>query len=235
MQDYSGPYKRQTMWEISPDNLLAAMQRAGINQSQLAQAVGVKQPSIGRLLSGETKTTRALERIAEALGTTVAYLKGVEDEPAELGEVKAAKPLDRSEDDTVEIVEFDLAYGMGAAYIHDEHRSSKMRKFSLGFVRHFSRSPINQLMFAHGIGDSMMPVIHDSDYLLIDTSQQAPRMADQIWAVQLGGMGMIKRLRPTKDGMGIQLISENKDLPIEIAYDGEMQIVGRVVAIIKKV
>jgi hypothetical protein len=36
----------------------------------------VKQPSIGRLISGETKTTRALDLIASALGTTPAYLKG---------------------------------------------------------------------------------------------------------------------------------------------------------------
>jgi transcriptional regulator with XRE-family HTH domain len=64
------------MWEIVPENLIAAMQRAGMNQSQLANAVGVKQPSIGRLVSGETKTTRALDLIASALGTTSAYLKG---------------------------------------------------------------------------------------------------------------------------------------------------------------
>lgn len=222
------------MWEISSENLLAAMKRAGINQSQLADAVGVKQPSIGRLLSGETKTTRALERIAEALGTTTGFLKGQENEPVELGEVKAAR-IERSDDDTVEIQEFDLSYGMGSSYIHEEHRSSKMRKFSLGWVRHFSNSPIDKLMFARGIGDSMLPAIHDTDLLLIDTDQKMPRMWDQLWAVEMGGMGMIKRLRPTKDGVGMQLVSENKELPIETAFDGEMQIVGRVVAIIKKV
>jgi transcriptional regulator with XRE-family HTH domain len=69
------------MWEIVPENLIAAMQRAGMNQSQLANAVGVKQPSIGRLISGETKTTRALDLIASALGTTPAYLKGETSDP----------------------------------------------------------------------------------------------------------------------------------------------------------
>lgn len=64
-----------------PERLDAAMRRARINQSQLAEAVGVKQPSIGRLLSGETKTSRAIVDIAAQLNTTPAYLRGETDEP----------------------------------------------------------------------------------------------------------------------------------------------------------
>jgi hypothetical protein len=40
MNSYSLPYNRVFMWEIVPENLIAAMQRAGMNQSQLANAVG---------------------------------------------------------------------------------------------------------------------------------------------------------------------------------------------------
>jgi phage repressor protein C with HTH and peptisase S24 domain len=80
----------------------------------------------------------------------------------------------------------------------------------------------------------MMPTILDSDVVLIDTSQKTPRLWDQLWAVDMGGMGMIKRLRPTKDGTGMVLVSSNPDVPDETAYDGEMNIVGRVVAIMRK-
>jgi phage repressor protein C with HTH and peptisase S24 domain len=45
---------------------------------------------------------------------------------------------------------------------------------------------------------------------------------------------MIKSLRPSKDG-GMRLVSVNPDFRDEIAYDGEMNVIGRVVAIVRKV
>ncbi|MCB2051793.1 MAG: helix-turn-helix transcriptional regulator, partial [Novosphingobium sp.] len=78
------------------------------------------------------------------------------------------------------------------------------------------------------------PTIQDADVILIDTAQRTPRIWDKLWAMEMGGMGMIKRLRPTKDGQGIRLLSDG-GLPEEIAFDGEMTIVGRVVAIVRKV
>lgn len=218
------------MWEIVPENLDKAMKRAGVNQTQLAEAVGMKQPSIGRLLTGETKTTRAIDRIAEVLRTTPGYLKGQEPEPDEL--LPTVPPP--AVPDTVQITEFELAYGLGASFIHGAHVHARVRTFTRAWLRYFTEAPFEQLMFARGIGDSMMPTILDSDLLLIDTSQQTPRMWDQLWAIDMGGMGMIKRLRPTKDGTGMQLLSANADVPDETAYDGEMNIVGRVVAIMRK-
>ena len=69
------------MWEIVPENLRVAMNRAKVNNTQLANMVGLKQPSITRLLSGETKTTRALFSIAKALNTSPEFLKGEIDHP----------------------------------------------------------------------------------------------------------------------------------------------------------
>jgi hypothetical protein len=74
----------------------------------------------------------------------------------------------------------------------------------------------------------------DSDILLIDTTQQSPRMWDQFWAIEMHGLGMIKSLRPAKDG-GMRLVSVNPDFRDELAYDGEMNVIGRVVAIVRKV
>lgn len=250
---------------LSAVRLRERMEEMGETQEGLAAAVGATQGAISQILTGATRNSRFMPKIAYKLAVNLDWLNGSTDQkidmfdpdgrnlseddlaairagqsdkalvkPEQLGGAKAP-PIERLDDDTVEIEEFDLSYGMGSSYLHEEHRSSRKRKFSLGWVRHFSDSPISKLMFARGIGDSMMPAIHNNDLLLIDTDQQTPRMWDQYWAVQMGGMGMIKRLRPTKDGLGMQLVSENKELPIETAYDGEMQIVGRVVAIIKKV
>lgn len=169
------------MWEIVPENLIAAMQRAGMNQSQLANAVGVKQPSIGRLVSGETKTTRALDLIASALGTTSAYLKGETSDPQ--GNASTEAPVQRliveANPDAVEIAEFNVSYGLGATYIHDAPAQQTMRTFSRTWVRQFTSAPIDQLFWATSSGTSMMPAILDSDILLIDTTQKSPKMWDQ--------------------------------------------------------
>lgn len=48
------------------------------------------------------------------------------------------------------------------------------------------------------------------------------------------GMGMIKALRPSKDG-GMRMISINADFPEEVAYDCEINVIGGVGAIVRKV
>lgn len=58
-------------------------------------------------------------------------------------------------------------------------------------------------------------------------------MADRIWVLTWGGMGMVKRLRGRPDG-GLTLISDNPSVPDEIPYDGEAHVIGRVVAIVRK-
>lgn len=52
------------------------------NQSKVAAATGITQPSIGRLIRGETKTTGKLLELARALETTPEYLTGESDNPA---------------------------------------------------------------------------------------------------------------------------------------------------------
>jgi hypothetical protein len=54
--------------------------------------------------------------------------------------------------------------------------------------------------------------ILDSDILLIDTTQKSPKMWDQFWAIEMHGLGMIKSLRPSKDG-GVRL---SRSIPISV-------------------
>lgn len=236
MIGYASPYSRCLMWEIDPDNLLAAMERAGLNQSQLAERVGVKQPSIGRLLTGETKTTRALDRIAAALGTTPAYLKGQTSDPTSsvLTTLGPAPSIDAvaAEAGLVAVRNLDLAFGMGATYI-DNPVDEEIQLFPESWVRQFSNSPVEFLYFARGVGDSMMPTLHPNDVLLIDASNPRMTMADQIWACNYAGLGMIKRLRPMPDG-SVRMLSDNPNVPPETAYDGELNLFGRVVAVVRR-
>lgn len=226
------------MWEIVPENLEAAMQRANVNQSQLADRVGIKQPSIGRLLSGETKTTRALDLIAAVLGTTPAYLKGETEDPGSSAvgdnrlafrgfpkEIAPAAPV-------VPIREIDLTLGFGSTYL-DVPVTETVRHFSRDWIRQYTRADPDHLLFAQGVGDSMFPTLLDSDLLLIDCSQTSLSMADKIWAVAYADCGSVKRLRPVPGG-GVMMLADNPAVPDAVAYDGELHILGRVVAVVRK-
>jgi phage repressor protein C with HTH and peptisase S24 domain len=216
------------------------------SQSALARELGVSQPTIGRLISGDTRETGKIIELARALGTTPEYLIGETDDDGPSARVVIAATADQRmgfnaqpasetvKSDTVELAEFNVAYGLGGSYIHDIGVKSRLRTFSREWIRQFSDSPFDNLFWATGNGISMMPAILEHDILLIDTMQNTPRMWDQFWAIDMHGMGMIKALRPTKDG-GMRILSINPDWPEEVAYDGEMNIVGRVVAIVRKV
>jgi len=204
----------------------------GLSQSELARRANVSQATIAKLEKGFTSGSSHLHRIARELRTTPEYLTGETDDPAE-GALPAPTPALLSEQlGVVEIKEIDLTYGMGACYL-DVPVTTESRHFSLAWVRLYTNSSPDKLFFARGIGDSMAPTLLDSDMVLIDTAQQTPRMGDQIWAIAYGQVGMIKRLRPMPDG-SVKILSDNDRVPPEIAVDGEMHIIGRVVAVIRK-
>jgi len=79
----------------------------------------------------------------------------------------------------------------------------------------------------------MTPTIQDSDCVIVDTAERDVRMGDRIWALAYGQTGLIKRLRPMPDG-SVKLLSDNPAVPPEVAYDGELAIVGRIAAIVRK-
>jgi phage repressor protein C with HTH and peptisase S24 domain len=219
---------------IDPERVRQRMEEMGFSQNGLAQRVGVSQAAIAKITSGQSFGSKHLHRIARELQTTAQWLTGETDDPSE-----GALPIPTSEDIAhqvggVRIKEIDLDYGMGATWIDGVPVTEIERVFPADWLVQFTRASPQHLFFAHGAGDSMMPTILDRDIVLIDTTQQTLNMADRIWAVAFGGAGMIKRLRPQPDG-GVRLMSDNPSIRDEVAYDGELAIIGRVVAVMRKV
>lgn len=145
------------------------------------------------------------------------------------------RPTDDDMDDgTAEVAMYDLAFGMGGTYIYDVPVDVMTARFPRSFLRQYTKSPASKLFFAHGIGDSMAPSIGDNDMVLIDTAQNTPRMSDKVWAISVGQIGMIKRLRfQGADGGEVIIVSDNpavSDYPVAV---DELQIIGRVVAIVQ--
>jgi phage repressor protein C with HTH and peptisase S24 domain len=134
--------------------------------------------------------------------------------------------------DLVEVQEIDLKFGMGATEL-EIPVTTQIRHFSREWIRQYTRANPEALYFAQGVGDSMAPTILDSDLLLIDTSEQSIRISDKFWAMAFGGSGMVKRLRPMPDG-SIKILSDNPTVPDDVAHDGELHVLGRVVGIVRK-
>ena len=218
-----------------------------MSQAALGRAIGVSTTAIWKLVKNEdAQGSKHTHRIAEILGTNPHFLMGESDDPSPAGvaDGRAAyraggppEPFGQvrqpSPPSSVDIHELDLAFGMGGGTYMDLPVKSTTHSFSRAWLRNFTDSPFEQLLFARGMGDSMMPTILDADIVLIDTAQQTPRMNDQIWALQMHGLGMIKRLRAGPDG-SMKILSDNPAVSDEVAYDGEMQVIGRVVAAVRK-
>ncbi len=227
------------MAEIMGSRLLSCMKAAGISQSELARRTGLSQPSIGRLITGETKESGKLIEIARALGTTAEHLTGTDASAAVgvetprriFGGFEAASRRDTM-DDVMEVREIDLAFGMGGQYLDVQAVKESTVLFPASWVRQYTKSDPSNLRFCKGDGDSMMPTIGHHDIVLFDLSQNQLNRQDAIWLVALADIGMINRVRAMPDG-SYQIISDNPLIEPQLAVDGELHVIGRVVATIR--
>ncbi len=228
---------------IRGDRIHDLLNERSVSQGALARAIGVSPQAISKMVKGGTTDSPHIYKIARFLGTNPEYLTG-ESERADVpggNDTRSgfgAFPLQCADDIAAEhglmpIRQINLAFGMGATYL-DIPVEEETMLFPATWVRQYTKAPASKLFFAQGVGDSMQPTLAPNDTLIIDCSIERLTMADQIWALIYCGLGMIKRLRPTKDG-GVRIMSDNPHIPEEIAYDGEIQLVGRVVAVTRKI
>lgn len=216
---------------VLPERFRDRLEIVSVSQAALARKIGVSQATIAKLALGVSSGSKHLHKIARELGTTPEYLTGETDDPT-AGALPVPSAATLAEQlDLVEVQEIDLRFGMGSTDL-EVPVTAQVRHFSRDWLRQYTGAKPEALYFAQGIGDSMAPTIHDSDLLLIDTSQHDLRLADKIWAVALHGAGMVKRLRPTREG--VEIHSDNPLVRPETAFDGELHILGRLVGIVRK-
>lgn len=212
------------------ERLSERMDAKGISQAELARRVGLTQPTIWKLVNGKAQSSAHLHKIARALGTSSDYLVGDTNDPGEIG----TRLSEEAESDEVQIDSIDLAYGMGGTFLDSDAVEVSKSTFSRGWLRQYTDSAPEHLFSSTGIGDSMYPTIHDRDGVIADRSHRTVDQGDKIWAIVFGGIGMIKRLRPMPDGT-VRIMSDNPQVSDEFATDGDLSVVGRVVAIVRRV
>lgn len=209
---------------------------AGSTPAAVARKAGVAVSTVNRPFNGSA-TNRlgraALEKLQAAFPDFPGWgsaTKGLSDRRLSY---EAAEP--EIPDGLVPVASIDLRFGLGAAFMDQEivEQTVETRLFPRDWLRLITPSPPSKLYWAIGQGNSMEPAIGDGDIILIDQSVTSSGFGDLYWAFAYGQTGMIKRLRPMPDG-SVKILSDNPSVPPEIAYDGELTIFGRVIAVVRR-
>jgi phage repressor protein C with HTH and peptisase S24 domain len=219
------------------DRILERMKAVGLNQADIARAIGVSPQAVSKMVKGETNQPQRLYQIARTLKTSPEYLLGETDDPApRMGEQRLTWHGPESElpDGTVMIPQLDIGYSMGGGSVFEDYAQTALIPFPREWLRPLIGGTFGDLFVARGEGDSMMPTILDSDIVIIDTAQKTIIKQDRLWCLSYGELGMIKRVRVQPDG-GVLIISDNPAVENYTAYDGEVSTIGRVIWIGRRV
>ena len=223
------------------ERLKYARESTGLSQQQVADIVGMKQPSYYKVESGKTLRTTFLNEIARALNVSADWLltgKGSPDQnrlPPDIQAFVDGLPngIPSSEIDdwskSIFIPLYDVSFCCGDGAGHVEFEALKRK---LPFDDHFFNKrgirPQNfKLIYAKG--DSMAPYINDKDAVGVDISEIEPKEGE-VYALFLDGHQMIKRIFLEGGGV-LRLESDNKiykDKIISPENGDSLHIIGRV-------
>jgi len=211
------------------ENIRALRKHLGENQTEFAARFDAQQPDVSKWEKGSEPGGRTLAKLAQAAGRSIDQFIDEPWRPA----TSAAPDIPpttfaSADDETVEIGSLDLRFSMGPGTTIDDYIEEMPVRFALEFIRSFTRTPPARLRRAIGVGDSMLPTIHNSDAVWIDTTQTMLNLNDRIWAVSLFGAAAIKRLRPIGKGK-VLVISDNPDIPNQEVDQEDLIIGGRVI------
>ncbi len=207
----------------------------GLTPSGIAKKAGLAVTTINRPFNGSATTRLSLPTI-EKLRSTFPNFPGwsiARDDRSPFRHQPRDESTTDSCENTLRIPVLDLADDALLGTFDPSTIEKDLQGFPTDFLRMFTKSAADQLAFSHGVGDTMEPTIGNEDLFLIDRSYDAIKTNDQIWVVALDGITMVKRVRT--DDEGTRLLSDNPKVP-DYAVDAEdLAIIGRVIAIVKKV
>jgi phage repressor protein C with HTH and peptisase S24 domain len=132
-------------------------------------------------------------------------------------------------EDFVPIPVYDVAASAG----HGSLISQEAIKYHLAFQRSWlarvTDAAVNELAIIHVEGDSMAPTLSDGDAVLVDLSQQQPKL-DGIYVIGYEDHLMVKRLRIDPVRQMLAIMSDNALYPaVENIAPENLNVIGRVI------
>ncbi len=211
------------------------MEYAKINGKELSVITGLTTAAISQYKTGKILTLNAMaaQKIADALGVNVEWLV--------TGEGNMIKPniisLDSANSDKlpagfVQIPEYKICFGAGEAEepTYEEIQDCVPAYFRSSFFSDRGINPKNCRRFKV-IGDSMIPLINDGDYITVDCTPKDYIENNQIYALVFDHSLRIKRL--IKSFKTLTIRSDNQIYPDEVLTLEEaaqmIHIIGKVI------
>lgn len=209
------------------ERLTALMADKGLSQAELARMIGVKQPSIFKILSGQTLNPKNILEIATALNVDPHWLKTGEGDPDPSYRIVEVSEPQNPNTVRIDILDVEASAGNGA-YLSPTEQGLLSQEFDLTFFRQqFGRTDAKHLKLITVKGDSMAPTLESGDLLYVDISENY-FAADGLYVFTFDGQTFIKRLQ--KVGKEMLVISDNPTYKEwTFTQDDDVFIHGRVV------
>jgi phage repressor protein C with HTH and peptisase S24 domain len=196
------------------ERLATEMERLGLSEGELGRRAGVNQPTIHRIITGDSKNPRQdnVEKIAKALGVTSDWLwRGGDRE--KVSNVVTANFANRAKGD-IDIPQYDVAGSMGPGQVAPSDYIETIKNITVRteYLREqgvsFSRA--ENLAVVTGFGESMEKTFTSGDPLIIDKGVNEV-VVDGVYLFSLDGVLYIKRLQRLPKM--IRMISDNDAFP----------------------
>ena len=209
------------------ERLTSLMYEKGISQAELARLIGIKQPSVFKILSGETRNPKKILEIATALNVDPHWLKTGEGDPDPSYRIVEVSEPQNPNTVRIDILDVEASAGNGA-YLSPTEQGLLSQEFDLTFFRQqFGRTDAKHLKLITVKGDSMAPTLESGDLLYVDISENY-FAADGLYVFTFDGQTFIKRLQ--KVGKEMLVISDNPTYKEwTFTQDDDVFIHGRVV------
>ena len=209
------------------ERLTSLMNEKGISQAELARLIGIKQPSVFKILNGETRNPKKILEIATALNVDPHWLKTGEGGPAPSYRIVEVSEPQNPNTVRVDILDVEASAGNGA-YLSPTEQGLLSQEFDLTFFRQqFGRADAKHLKLITVKGDSMAPTLESGDLLYVDISENY-FAADGLYVFTFDGQTFIKRLQ--KVGKEMLVISDNPTYKEwTFTQDDDVFIHGRVI------
>lgn len=209
------------------ERLTSLMNEKGISQAELARLIGIKQPSVFKILNGETRNPKKILEIATVLNVDPHWLKTGEGDPDPSYRIVEVSEPQNPNTVRVDILDVEASAGNGA-YLSPTEQGLLSQEFDLTFFhQQFGRADAKHLKLITVKGDSMAPTLESGDLLYVDISENY-FAADGLYVFTFDGQTFIKRLQ--KVGKEMLVISDNPTYKEwTFTQDDDVFIHGRVV------